>query len=130
MWASVSRMEEKLEPSGLVNCSGVSAAAAVRQRRLAQALKSYSRRISSGDIGVPHNQISYSATKRPRLAWTEHRLKSVPPWLSANRNFQAVFFSCRARMIGLTVRREIAAAHIGAVFAHSVGDDFTDIGIL
>src|SRR5882672_2724346 len=38
MCPSVSRTDEKLEPIGLVNCSGVSADAAVRDRRLAQAL--------------------------------------------------------------------------------------------
>src|ERR1700756_3993087 len=53
MWARVSRTEEKLEPMGLVNCSGVRAAAAVSERRLAQALKSYRRRISSGDMVFP-----------------------------------------------------------------------------
>src|ERR1700688_23453 len=40
MWARVSRTDEKLEPRGLVNFSGVRAAAAVSERRLAQALKS------------------------------------------------------------------------------------------
>src|ERR1700726_2672972 len=38
IWARVSRTEEKLEPRGLLNCSAVSAAAASRERRLAQAL--------------------------------------------------------------------------------------------
>src|SRR6266852_8270399 len=38
MCPSVSRTEEKLEPIGLVNCSGVRAAATVSERRLAQAL--------------------------------------------------------------------------------------------
>src|SRR5258707_5917929 len=56
MCASVSRTEEKLELIGLVNCSGVSAAAALRQRRLGPALDSYSRRISSGDIELPHKR--------------------------------------------------------------------------
>src|SRR5579859_7030226 len=54
MCASVSRTEEKLLPMGLVNCSGVSAAAALSERRLAQALYSYSWRISSGDMAWPH----------------------------------------------------------------------------
>src|SRR5882762_257378 len=63
MWASVSRMEEKLEPMGLVNCSGASAAAAFRERRLAQALKSYSRRISSGDMAYPHKLDFFAARK-------------------------------------------------------------------
>src|ERR1700731_3180291 len=48
--ANVSRTEEKLLPMGLVNCSGVSAAAALSERRLAHALKSYRTRISSGDM--------------------------------------------------------------------------------
>src|SRR5712664_3875842 len=38
MCPSVSRTEEKLEAMGLVICSGVSAEAAVSERRLAQAL--------------------------------------------------------------------------------------------
>ncbi len=33
-------------------------------------------------------------------------------------------------MIGLAVRREAAAAHICAIVADSLGNDFADIGIL
>src|SRR5260370_22083920 len=96
MCASVSRTEEKLEHIGLVNCSGVSAAAALSERRLAQALYSYSRRISSGDIELPHKRYLVTISCFRDLA-------------NGNTNW-IVCLRRRTRMIGLAVRRESAAA--------------------
>src|SRR6266849_8149226 len=110
--ASVSRTEEKLDPIGLVNCSGVSPAAASSERRLAHALYSYSRRISSGDIALPHK--------------LDFVLRD-----STNRNLNRfVFLRRRTRVIGLAVRREAPIAHIFAISAHRVGNHFADVRIL
>src|SRR5260370_38794684 len=93
MWASVSRTEEKLEPMGLVNCSGASAAAAVSERRLAQALESYSRRISSGAMAEPHNQLFVAARGRARHRKIKTATDNPRPlqWirLSSSRNRDA-----------------------------------------
>src|ERR1700730_7550757 len=103
---------------GLVKSAGVSAAAALIERRLAQALYSYRTRISSGDMALLSELDSCS---------------ELLPCNLANRNTHRVVsvgFRRGTGMIGLAVRRERAASHIRTVVADGFGNGLAEIGVL
>src|SRR5437879_7615368 len=101
MWARVSRTEEKLDPIGRRNCSGVSFSAAPRARRLAQELYSKSWFISSGDILCP----SYCGNSRG--------LQNDPSWVKVKPGSAApaVLFATLTLTVGAS-GAEIGRAHV------------------